>query len=109
MKKYVGIFICLFTVFLMVFFIANILKVKQQEQLAQLQVLNRIALDLPHINLANKFFNQPGNERDVKQYISSLNQKLKLLTLMKRLLGFLVTQHLLFRVKKSLKLKNNIF
>ena len=77
MKKYLSIFCCIFSMLLAVFFVANALQTQQQVKLAQLQVLNRIALDLPHINLANTFLSHSGSEDDIKQYITLLNQKLK--------------------------------
>ena len=77
MKKYISLFCSVFSLLLAVFFVANTVQTQQQEKLAQLQILNRIALDLPHINLANAFLSHSGSEDDIKQYISQLNQQLK--------------------------------
>lgn len=78
MKKYISIFCSVFSILLAVFFMANTVQTQHQEKLAQLQILNRIALDLPHINLANAFLSHSGSEDDIKQYINQLNQQLKL-------------------------------
>ncbi|NMM39843.1 hypothetical protein [Pseudoalteromonas arctica] len=78
MKKYISVFCGVFSMLLAVFFVANTVQIKQQEKLAQLQILNRIALDLPYINLANTFLSHSGSEDDIKQYITELNQQLKI-------------------------------
>ncbi|CAM3753513.1 MULTISPECIES: hypothetical protein [Pseudoalteromonas] len=81
MKKYISIFCSVLSMLLAVFFTANTLQTQQQERIAQLQILNRIALDLPHINLANAFLSHSGNEDDIKQYIVQLNQQLAVINL----------------------------
>lgn len=82
MKKYISIFCGVFSILLAVFFMANTVQTQQQEKLAQLQILNRIALDLPHINLANAFLSHSGSEDDIKHYIAQLNQQLKAINLL---------------------------
>lgn len=82
MRKYISLFCSVFSILLAVFFAANIVQTQHQQKLAQLHVLSRIALDLPHINLANAFLSHSGSEDDIKQYITQLNQQLKLSNLL---------------------------
>ncbi|MGO2372122.1 MAG: hypothetical protein ACTH5C_07145 [Pseudoalteromonas prydzensis] len=75
-KRFFGVILLIFSAALLMFKLSSYVQQAQHNDLIMADIENRIALDLPRLNLSNRFLKHSGNHDAIVGYLQRLNMQL---------------------------------